>query len=52
MAEHLTAKKTAEVIITALKYAVIGYESIKKELGDPTKAWQSRLTFEGGQNEV
>jgi len=52
MAEHLTAEKTAEVIITALKYAVAGYEGIRKELGDPTTAWQCRLTFRDGQNEV
>lgn len=52
IAEHLTAKKTAEVIITALKYAVAGYEHVGKELEDPTMAWQSRLTFGDGQNEV
>lgn len=38
--------------MTALKYAIAGYGSVKKELGDPTTAWQSRLTFGDGQNEV
>jgi hypothetical protein len=50
--ENLTAEKTAEIIIAALKYALIGHESVVKELGDSTTAWQTRLTFGDGQNEV
>jgi len=48
----MTAEKTAEIIIAALKYALIGHDSVVKELGDPAAAWQSRLTFGDGQNEV
>lgn len=52
MGEHLTAEKTAEIIIAALKYALIGHDSVIKELRDHAAAWQSRLTFGDGQNEV
>jgi hypothetical protein len=52
MGEELTAQRTAEIITTALKYALIGHESVLRELGDPTTAWQTRLTFGDGQNEV
>lgn len=52
VAEDMTAEKMAEIIITALNYTLIGHDDVIKELGDPAVAWQGRLTFGDGQNEV